>query len=119
MIFSTKTFQKKYNGFFASAFLLSLDIFVLMCTSLLPVSVYASTTTGSIDPLFHNAIVCHDVTCASPAPGSINFSPLGTTPVTIDNVSGVRGVAWGNELGWINELFRMEVKLLSPSIGQN
>ena len=65
-------------------------------------SVYASTTTGSIDPLFHNAIVCHDVTCASPAPGSINFSPLGTTPVTIDNVSGVRGVAWGNELGWIN-----------------
>ncbi|MFZ2594130.1 MAG: hypothetical protein WAX38_05145 [Minisyncoccia bacterium] len=61
----------------------------------------ASVSSGTIDVTSYKALVCHDVTCASLTPGIINLRPTGTTPVTIDDINGVDGIAWGNELGWI------------------
>ncbi len=60
-----------------------------------------SAATGTIDPSFYNAKVCHDVTCTTPTPGVLNFIPTGVSPVLVDDVSGISGKIWGNELGWI------------------
>jgi hypothetical protein len=46
--------------------------------------------------------VCHDATCASPAPGNINFAPTTGDSVVVDTVTGLSGQIWGNELGWID-----------------
>lgn len=61
----------------------------------------AAGAVGTIDTAAHSALVCHDATCASPVPGSINFRPTSAAPVTIDDAAGVDGIAWGDELGWI------------------
>lgn len=64
-------------------------------------SVAASESSGTIDASFKLAKVCHSADCTTPTPGVINFKPTGTTAVTIDDITGIDGVAWGNELGWI------------------
>jgi hypothetical protein len=81
--------------------LLSLFCFVFYMNVYATVA-HASVSSGTIDATSHSALVCHDVSCASPLPGSINFLPTGTTTVTIDDTLGMNGTAWGNELGWIN-----------------
>lgn len=69
---------------------------------LLPAGINASQSSGTIESGNKNTLVCHSVDCISPTPGVINFAPTGTTPVTIDDINGIDGVAWGNEIGWIN-----------------
>lgn len=61
----------------------------------------ASAYSGAIDPGAFRAQVCHNPACVSPVPGTINFRPTGTLPVTVDDNLGIDGLAWGNELGWI------------------
>lgn len=61
----------------------------------------AMASTGSIVPGFHNTKVCHDSTCTVPTPGILNFRPTGATAVVVDDVTGLSGDVWGNELGWI------------------
>lgn len=73
-----------------------LSIFILV-----PSVAAAAGASGTIDAAAFSARVCHSADCATPPPGSINFRPTGATPVTIGDVSGLDGVAWGNELGWI------------------
>jgi hypothetical protein len=60
-----------------------------------------SAATGSIVPGFHTTKVCHDSTCTTPTPGILNFRPTGATAVVVDDVTGLSGNVWGNELGWI------------------
>ena len=61
----------------------------------------AYSSSGVIGDLYTTK-VCHDSTCTTPTPGIINFKPTGVNPVTIDSVTGLSGMIWGNELGWIN-----------------
>jgi hypothetical protein len=75
--------------------------FILLLTTAYATAVSASVSSGTVTPGFATALVCHDPTCTTPTPGSINFRPTGTTPVTIDDTNGVDGIAWGTELGWI------------------
>jgi len=77
-----------------------ITLFIL--SIIIPVTLNASVSSGTIDPSNKNALVCHSVDCTTPAPGVINFMPTGGTPVTIDDANGIDGVAWGNEIGWIN-----------------
>jgi hypothetical protein len=63
---------------------------------------FASVSSGTIDASNKTAKVCHSVGCVTPTPGVINFKPTGSTAVTIDDTTGINGIAWGNELGWIN-----------------
>jgi len=76
-------------------------IFIVFILSI-SINIKASESSGSIDTGNKNALVCHSVDCLTPTPGVINFSPTGTTPVTIDDTNGIDGIAWGNEIGWIN-----------------
>ncbi len=69
---------------------------------LIPNFINASESSGTIDSSNKNALICHSVDCSNPTPSIINFLPTGTTLVTIDDVNGVDGVAWGNAIGWIN-----------------
>jgi hypothetical protein len=78
------------------------NIFKLFILFLLPISIQASVSNGTIESGNKNALVCHSVDCITPTPGIINFLPTGTTPVTISDTDGIDGVAWGNEIGWIN-----------------
>ncbi len=77
-------------------------VFLLLSSS----SFLLSAVTFAADPgaisTPHQALVCHDTTCVSPTPGTINFAPTGTTAVVIDSVTGLSGYVWGNELGWID-----------------
>jgi hypothetical protein len=75
-------------------------ILILFTTFTFSQSVIAAT--GSIVQGFHTTKVCHDSTCTSPTPGILNFRPTGATAVVVDDVSGLSGHVWGNELGWIN-----------------
>ncbi len=77
-------------------------LYFLILFLIAPLGLNASVSSGTIDPSFKNALVCHSVDCVTPSPGIINFAPTGTTPVTIDDTNGVDGIAWGNEIGWIN-----------------
>lgn len=72
----------------------------ILCT--LPLTLSASVSSGIIESGNKTALLCHSVTCTSPIPGVINFAPTGTAPVTIDDTNGIDGIAWGNEIGWIN-----------------
>jgi hypothetical protein len=75
---------------------------ILFAVLVLPVNIKASESNGTIDTGNKNGLVCHSVDCLTPTPGVINFKLTGTTPVTIDDTNGIDGVAWGNEIGWIN-----------------
>jgi hypothetical protein len=78
----------------------------------------ASVSSGSIEPTAFRAQVCYSADCTTPIPGSINFRPTGTTSVTIDDVAGVDGVAWGNELGWISfDPTGVEQVTINPATG--
>src|SRR3989338_4202773 len=46
----------------------------------------------------NTAKVCKDVSCINPPPGVIDFK-IGKSPLTIDSVSGIKGMVFGNELG--------------------
>lgn len=61
-----------------------------------------NAATGTIDSVSHTARVCHDVSCTTPVPGSINFAPTTGASVVVDSITGISGQIWGNELGWIN-----------------
>lgn len=78
------------------------SVLLLCILFLLPVFVSASENNGTIQSANKNALVCHSVDCITPTPGVLNFAPTGTTPVAIDDVNGLDGIAWGNEIGWIN-----------------
>lgn len=77
-------------------------IVTLLVLSILPTSLNASVSNGTIEAGNKTALICHSVDCITPTPGVINFAPTGTTPVTISDTDGIDGVAWGNEIGWIN-----------------
>jgi hypothetical protein len=80
---------------------ITLKLICILTTALIvatPVA-FASVSSGHIDPTYHVATVCHDVACTSPAPGSVNFLPTGTSPVLVDDILGVIGVAWAMNLG--------------------
>ncbi len=74
-------------------------LYIIIILLIFSTNTFAST--GTIDDTDHTAKVCHDVTCTSPTPGSINWKPTGTT-VVVDSVTGLSGQIWGNELGWID-----------------
>ncbi len=69
---------------------------------ILPLSVGASVSDGTVEAGNKTVLVCHSVDCVTPTPGVVNFAPTGTTPVTVSDTNGIDGVAWGNEIGWIN-----------------
>ena len=79
-------------------------ICIFLCYfSFIPIFVYASQSSGTIDSTYHFAKLCHDATCTTNS-SQINFLPtIGTNviPVTIDDTNGIDGTAWGAELGWI------------------
>lgn len=74
-------------------------IFILLSLFL---GLSVSAFTGTIDSTDHWAKVCHDATCASPTPGTMNWKPSSGTSVVVDSVTGLSGQIWGNELGWID-----------------
>ncbi len=85
---------------------------------IIPVSVKASESNGTIESGNKTALVCHSVDCITPTPGIINFMPTGAVPVTIDDTNGIDGVAWGNEIGWINfDPTGAEGLIIDPSTG--
>ncbi len=69
---------------------------------LISLNTTAHASTGTIDSSFYTTKVCYDTTCISPTPGILNFRPTGATAVVVDDVSGLSGKVWGNELGWID-----------------
>jgi hypothetical protein len=77
--------------------LLGLGLFVAT-----PAGVLASEADGRFDPIFHTTQVCHDPSCTTPTPGLINFRVTGLPEITIEDLSGIDGTAWGSEIGWIN-----------------
>lgn len=79
----------------------ALILFLLCAVALLGAGAAHASNPGAIGTP-SQALVCHDTTCASPTPGTINWKPTGTTAVVIDSVTGLSGYVWGNELGWIN-----------------
>ncbi len=88
--------------------------FVLM----LPLGLRASVSSGTIESGNSATVICHSVDCTTPNPGIINFMPTGTTPVMVDDTNGIDGVAWGNEIGWINfDPTGAEEVTVNPSTG--
>lgn len=69
---------------------------------LTPLITEASESNGTIESGNKNALVCHSVDCVNPTPGIVNFLPTGSISVTINDINGIDGIAWGNEIGWIN-----------------
>ena len=73
---------------------------ILCCMCLIfSISTQASTSVGTIDSAYKITRICQDVSCGTY--GSINFSPTGSTPLSITD-SGITGYAWGDQVGWIN-----------------
>ena len=68
---------------------------------LAPTLSIASVSSGGVEAGAFTARVCHDASCSTPTPGAVNFRPTGTTPITIDDTTGLNGIAWGNDIGWI------------------
>lgn len=60
----------------------------------------ASVSVGTIDPISHYSLVCHDVSCASS--GNINWLPSSTSTAIVITDTSITGYAWGDEIGWIN-----------------
>ncbi len=78
-------------------------LFAVFLFSLVFSTSLAFASSGVIDPSATNhALVCHDVSCTSPIPGIINFELEDEPSIVIDSVTGISGMVWGNELGWIN-----------------
>lgn len=96
----------------------SVYVFILFILFLLPVNIYASVSNGTIDIDNKNALICHSVDCTTPTPGIINFSPTGVIPVTISDVQGIDGIAWGDKIGFINlDPTGDEGLIIDPSTG--
>jgi hypothetical protein len=69
--------------------------------------VFASQSNGTIlSSTYSTALVCQDNTCSPSLGHRINFKPTigssGISPITIDDSNGIKGMAWGEKLGWVN-----------------
>lgn len=85
--------------------LIQVTLFSLIYFGLSSLTVYASSSVGTIDPSFKFTKICQDSTCTDF--GNVNFKPTinsmtpGALPVTITDTS-ITGHLWGDEIGWIN-----------------
>jgi hypothetical protein len=77
-----------------------------LCSSLY-FPVFASSSNGTIlSGTYSSALVCQDASCSASLGHRINFKPTvgasGISPITIDDTNGIKGMAWGEKLGWVN-----------------
>ena len=111
---SRHAFLLKYCGYLS----LILTVFFVV-----PATLNASTSDGTIDPLHKTARVCHDVGCvtgiSSITPGILNFAPTVTNPSDVVHIAdtGLTGRIWGNELGWITLNPTGEGVMVDPTTG--
>lgn len=78
------------------------NIFFISFIISIVIGVSAHASSGGILNGYHLTKVCHSADCTTPMPGILNFRPTGATAVVVDDVLGLSGDVWGNELGWIS-----------------